>query len=435
MATFIQWHFQPVEPKKDAITSHMRTIMGGDFHTVEQLENSKDVQKIYINLKEIEDLNENKKKHIPANVFTFITNFCEAYEEKNMKKWKILWSKWHHDHPFADFMIQKLDLIEKNKKFGEFSEVKSFEKLLNELRKTPQKAAREKAAREKAAREKAAKEKAAREKAAKEKAAKEKAAKEKAAKEKAAREKAAREKAAREKAAKEKAAREKTAKEKAAREKAAKEKAAKEKAAREKAAREKAAREKAAKEKAAREKAAREKAAREKAAREKAAKEKAAKEKAENIAKAKAKLKTVVATQTVVATHHKAAREKAAKTKHNTHSGLWDKIKAHGGLWHKIKATFNKCDATKGHTTLNQDRFENYTKFLIVDSIMDTKSLFDILKRQNDNIKIDDLVGYLEILWTKYKGDLNRMVRYGDDPQVLMVQMTRAVIRMVTEAV
>ena len=234
MATFIQWHFQPVEPKKDAITSHMRTIMGGDFHTVEQLENSKDVQKIYINLKEIEDLNENKKKHIPANVFTFITNFCEAYEEKNMKKWKILWSKWHHDHPFADFMIQKLDLIEKNKKFGEFSEVKSFEKLLNELRKTPQKAAREKAAREKAAREKAAKEKAAREKAAKEKAAKEKAAKEKAAKEKAAREKAAREKAAREKAAKEKAAREKAAKEKAAKEKAAKEKAAKEKAAKEK---------------------------------------------------------------------------------------------------------------------------------------------------------------------------------------------------------
>ena len=222
MATFIQWHFQPVEPKKDAITSHMRTIMGGDFHTVEQLENSKDVQKIYINLKEIEDLNENKKKHIPANVFTFITNFCEAYEEKNMKKWKILWSKWHHDHPFADFMIQKLDLIEKNKKFGEFSEVKSFEKLLNELRKTPQKAAREKAAKEKAAKEKAA-----REKAAKEKAAKEKAAKEKAAKEKAAREKAAREKAAREKAAKEKAAREKAAKEKAAREKAAKEKGCK----------------------------------------------------------------------------------------------------------------------------------------------------------------------------------------------------------------
>ena len=146
---------------------------------------------------------------------------------------------------------------------------------------------------------------------------------------------------------------------------------------------------------------------------------------AEKAAKEKANLKTVVAG------HHKAAKEKAAKTKHNTHSGLWDKIKAHGGLWHKIKATFNKCDATKGHTTLNQDRFENYTKFLIVDSIMDTKSLFDILKRQNDNIKIDDLVGYLEILWTKYKGDLNRMVRYGDDPQVLMVQMTRAVIRMV----
>ena len=227
MATFIQWHFQPVEPKKDAITSHMRTIMGGDFHTVEQLENSKDVQKIYINLKEIEDLNENKKKHIPANVFTFITNFCEAYEEKNMKKWKILWSKWHHDHPFADFMIQKLDLIEKNKKFGEFSEVKSFEKLLNELRKTPQKAAREKAAREKAAREKAAKEKAAREKAAKEKAAKEKAAKEKAAKEKAAREKTAREKTAREKAAKEKAAREKAAKEKGSKRESCKRKSSK----------------------------------------------------------------------------------------------------------------------------------------------------------------------------------------------------------------
>ena len=250
MATFIQWHFQPVEPKKDAITSHMRTIMGGDFHTVEQLENSKDVQKIYINLKEIEDLNENKKKHIPANVFTFITNFCEAYEEKNMKKWKILWSKWHHDHPFADFMIQKLDLIEKNKKFGEFSEVKSFEKLLNELRKTPQKAAREKAAREKAAREKAAKEKAAKEKAAKEKAAKEKAAREKAAREKAAREKAAKEKAAREKGSKRKGSKRERQQEKRQQEKGSKRKGSKRERQQErKAAREKAAREKGSKEK------------------------------------------------------------------------------------------------------------------------------------------------------------------------------------------
>ena len=320
MATFIQWHFQPVEPKKDAIASHMRTIMGGDFHTVEQLEKSKGVETIYNKLKEIKKY---QKQHIPANVFTFITKFCEAYKEKNMKKWKNLWSKWHHDHPFADFMIQKLGLMT-SKKFGEFSEVKSFEKLLNELRKKPQIGKKEKAAKEKAAREKAAREKAA-------------------------------------KAKLKAVAKLKTAQRHAA--------------------------------------------------------EKAAKE--------KANLKTVVAG------HHKAAKEKAAKTKHNTHSGLWDKIKAHGGLWHKIKATFNKCDATKGHTTLNQDRFENYTKFLIVDSIMDTKSLFDILKRQNDNIKIDDLVGYLEILWTKYKGDLNRMVRYGDDPQVLMVQMTRAVIRMV----
>jgi elongation factor P hydroxylase len=126
MATFIQWHFQPVEPKKDAIASHMRTIMGGYFHTVEQLENSKGVKRIYNNLKEIEDLKEIKKQHIPTNVKTFITNFCKAYEEKNMKKWKILWSKWHHDHPFADFMIQKLGLIRKNN----FSEVGSFEKLL-----------------------------------------------------------------------------------------------------------------------------------------------------------------------------------------------------------------------------------------------------------------------------------------------------------------
>ena len=72
---------------------------------------------------------------------------------------------------------------------------------------------------------------------------------------------------------------------------------------------------------------------------------------------------------------------------------------------------------------------------MIVDSITDTNSLFDLLKRQNTDIKIDDLVGYLEILGTKYKGDLNRMEGDGDGQQVLMVQITRAVIRMVTEAV
>ena len=182
-----------------------------------------------------------------------------------------------------------------------------------------------------------------------------------------------------------------------------------------------------------------------KAAREKAAKEKAAKEKTENIAKAKkaAKAKLKMIHHLNKAAKEKAAREKAAKTKKARKS--WNKIKGnvlsdrlfktkhntHSGLWDKIKATFVKCDVTKGHTTLNQDRFEKYTNFLIVDSITGTNSLFDLLTRQHTNIKIDDLVGYLEILWTKYKGDLNRMERYGDDPQVLMVQMTRAVIRMV----
>ena len=67
--------------------------------------------------------------------------------------------------------------------------------------------------------------------------------------------------------------------------------------------------------------------------------------------------------------------------------------------------------------------FKKYIVYLEVNSEYQ-EPLYDFLKRGSSNIKIDDLVGYFEILW-----DLNLDVMFerGDKSQKLMVKMTKAI--------